>query len=94
MITDGYIVQIVNEDGSLYLHFDACGDGPVLAVDFGQSGEAGGSPEPFGDATPGDLLLREPWPPSSPQTAIYMQRSLSLRDSKSMHLYTYKICEC
>jgi hypothetical protein len=29
----------VAEDGSLFLHFEACGDGPVLAVDFGQGGE-------------------------------------------------------
>ena len=38
-VTDGYTVQVLNEDGSLYLHFEACGDGPVLAVDFGQGGE-------------------------------------------------------
>lgn len=38
-VTDGYTVQVLNSDGSLFLHFEACGDGPVLAVDFGQGGE-------------------------------------------------------
>ena len=33
-----HVLQL-SKDGSLYLHFEACGDGPVLAVDFGQGGE-------------------------------------------------------
>eukprot|EP00913_Durusdinium_trenchii_P000478 g438.t1 len=38
-MTDGYTVQVLNSDGSLYLHFQACGDQRVSAVDFGQGGE-------------------------------------------------------
>ncbi|CAK9041162.1 unnamed protein product [Durusdinium trenchii] len=39
VMTDGYTVQVLNSDGSLYLHFQACGDQRVSAVDFGQGGE-------------------------------------------------------
>ena len=59
----------------MYIHFDACGNGPVLAVDFGQSGEAGGAwfcswkQDSRLAKRPGDFLLQEPWRPSSRQTA-------------------------
>ncbi|CAE7282589.1 unnamed protein product [Symbiodinium natans] len=39
VVTDSIVVQILSEEGNVWLEFGACDGAPVLAVDFGQQGE-------------------------------------------------------
>eukprot|EP00439_Symbiodinium_sp_Y106_P001616 s6111_g1.t1 len=39
VVTDSVVVQILSEEGNVWLQFGACDGAPILAVDFGQQGE-------------------------------------------------------
>ncbi|CAE7859234.1 unnamed protein product, partial [Symbiodinium microadriaticum] len=39
VVTDSVVVQILSEEGRVWLQFGACDGDPILAVDFGQQGE-------------------------------------------------------